>query len=119
MVIWRKSCILFSTMNKIWPILLQYASILNTVCISTTFAAEREYVVPMEKSVWQNTSREQYECTLSQMIPFYGEAKFIHKSGHKVKFNLFSDEPVMDDDVKIVLQSEPPAWRYDDNVFEI
>lgn len=106
-------------MNKIVPILIQFVSILTVISASTTLAAEREYIVPMEKSEWQSSTKEQHECTLSQIIPFYGEGKFIHKSGHKVKFDLFSDEPVMDDDVKIILQSEPPAWRHDDKVFEI
>lgn len=106
-------------MNKIVPILIQFVSILTVISASTTLAAEREYIVPMEKSEWQSSTKEQYECTLSQIIPFYGEGKFIHKSGHKVKFDLFSDEPVMDDDVKIILQSEPPAWRHDDKAFEI
>ncbi|MCU7832986.1 MAG: OmpA family protein [gamma proteobacterium symbiont of Lucinoma myriamae] len=100
-------------------ILLQFASILTALCVSATFAAEREYIVPMEKSQWLSTTKKDYECTLSQIIPFYGEAKFTHKSGHKVKFNLFSDEPVMDDNVTVVIQSEPPAWRHDDKVFEV
>ncbi len=82
-------------------------------------AAEREYVVSMEKTEWLSDGKKNYECSLSQKIPFYGEGKFIHKSGHKVKFNLFSDTPVMDDNVRIIVQSEPPPWRHDDTVFEI
>ena len=106
-------------MNKFVLLLLQSVSILTAVYVSVVFSAEREYIVPMEKSEWLSSSKKQHECTLSQMIPFYGEGKFTHRSGHKVKFNLFSDEPVMDDDVKIIIQSEPPAWRHDDKVFEI
>jgi len=116
---WRKSCILFSIMNKIILLSLKLAGILTMLCVSALFAAQREYVVPMEKSEWLSSTDKSHECSLSQMIPFYGEGKFIHKSGHKVKFNLLSNEPVMNDDVKIILQSEPPAWRYDDSVFEI
>ncbi|MCU7940450.1 MAG: OmpA family protein [gamma proteobacterium symbiont of Bathyaustriella thionipta] len=101
------------------PVLIQFASILTVFCPSTMFAAEREYVVPMAESKWTSSTKKQHQCTLSQMIPYYGEGQFIHKSGHKVTFNLFSDEPVMDDDVTIVIQSEPPAWRHDDKVFEI
>ena len=106
-------------MNRIVLLLLKCVSILTAVCVPLVFSAEREYIVPMEKSEWLSSSKKQHECTLSQMIPFYGEGKFTHRSGHKVKFNLFSDEPVMDDDVKIIIQSEPPAWRHDDKVFEI
>ncbi|MCN4144451.1 MAG: hypothetical protein LC437_05100 [Thiohalomonas sp.] len=80
-------------MNKIVPILIQLVNILTLISASTTLAAEREYIVPMEKSEWQSSTKEQHECTLSQIIPFYAEGKFIHKSGHKVKFDLFSDEP--------------------------
>lgn len=106
-------------MNNIVPILVKFASILTAVCVSAVFAAEREYVVPMEKSEWQSSAKEQYECTLSQDIPFFGKASFVHKSGRNVKFNLFSDEPVLKDDVAIVIQSEPPSWRHDDRIFEI
>ena len=86
---------------------------------SSAYAAEREYIVPMEKSVWTSSGKKNHECGLSQIIPFYGEGKFIHKSGHKVKFDLLSDEPVMTDNVQILVQSEPPSWRHDDKVFEI
>ncbi len=95
------------------------------ICFFTLFnlpftqAAEREYIVSMEKTEWLSSGKKNYECSLSQIIPFYGEGKFIHRSGHKVEFNLLSDEPVMDDNVKIIVQSEPPAWRHDDTVFEI
>ena len=92
---------------------------LVTVLLPAT-AAEREYVVPMEKAQWQSSGKTNYECGLSQTIPFYGKGIFTHKSGHKVKFDLLSDEPVMDDNVRIVLRSETPPWRHDDNtVFEI
>ncbi|WP_198263406.1 OmpA family protein [sulfur-oxidizing endosymbiont of Gigantopelta aegis] len=73
----------------------------------------------MEKALWTSVAKKNYECSLSQIIPFYGEGKFIHKSGHKVRFELFSDKPVMDDNIKIIVQSEPPPWRHDDKVFEI
>ncbi|MCK5664543.1 MAG: OmpA family protein [Thiotrichaceae bacterium] len=106
-------------MNKNVHIPLKLVGILTLFCIPALFAAQREYVVPMEKSEWLSHADASHECSLSQVIPFYGEGKFVHKSGHKVKFNLLSDEPVMEDDVKIILQSEPPAWRHDDSVFEI
>lgn len=58
-----------------------------------------------------------YECSLSQIIPFYGKGKFIHKSGHDIVFNL-SSKVAMVSDVKIIVQSEPPSWRHE-KVFEI
>ncbi len=119
---WRVFCILFVIMIKTIYVILQFASILTLLVFLNApllFAAEREYVVPMEKSQWQIESRKQRECSLSQTIPFYGEAKFTHKSGYKIKFMLHSDELVMQDNVKIILQSEPPSWRHDDQVFNI
>ncbi|MCW8930464.1 MAG: OmpA family protein [Gammaproteobacteria bacterium] len=117
--LWRSFCISFITMNKKSVLLFFMVNLLAVSILSSVFAAEREYIVPMEKSIWVSSGTKNYECTLSQMIPFYGEGKFIHKSGQKVKFNLLSDEPVMDDNVKIVVQSEPPSWRHDDTIFEI
>lgn len=72
----------------------------------------------MEKAQWLSSGTKNHECSLSQIIPFYGEGRFVRKSGHKVIFNLFSDVPVMDD-ARVVVQSEPPSWRHDDKVFEI
>jgi outer membrane protein OmpA-like peptidoglycan-associated protein len=117
-MLWRSSCILFITMNKNIHILLIFAGFFTVFNLSSAYAAEREYIVPMEKAQWTSTGKKNYECILSQMIPFYGEGMFIHKSGHKVMFNLLSDKPVQDDNVKIIIQSEPPSWRHD-KVFEI
>jgi outer membrane protein OmpA-like peptidoglycan-associated protein len=102
---------------------IQYFSLFSLLLVlllseNIVKAAEREYVVPMKDSEWVSSGKKNYECTLSQTIPFYGEGKFIRKSGHKVRFQLFSDDPVMDD-TRLVIQSEPPSWRYDDTVFEI
>lgn len=115
---WPEFCILLTTMNKNIHILI-ILSISTVLGLSSAYAAERDYIVPMEKSAWNSSGENSKECILSQMIPFYGEGKFIHKSGHKVKFHLLSDEPVMDDNVKIIVQSEPPTWRHDDSVFQI
>ena len=82
------------------------------------FSLEREYLVRMAEAQWISTGEKKHQCELTQVIPFYGEGKFIHKSGHKVVFNLFSDNPVMDD-ARVIVQSEPPSWRHDDTVFEI
>jgi len=106
-------------MNKNIHIISIIIAIFTVLNLSSAYAAEREYIVPMEKTVWTSSGIKNHECGLSQMIPFYGEGKFIHKSGHKVKFDLLSDEPVMTDNVQIVVQSEPPSWRHDDKVFEI
>lgn len=106
-------------MNKNIHIISIIIAIFTVLNLSSAYAAEREYIVPMEKTVWTSSGIKNHECVLSQMIPFYGEGKFIHKSGHKVKFELLSDEPVMTDNVQIVVQSEPPSWRHDDKVFEI
>lgn len=106
-------------MNKNIHILLTIISIMTGFHSLSVSAAEREYIVPMEKAEWLSAGRKNYECTLSQMIPFFGEGQFIHKSGHKVMFNLLSDKPVQNDNVQIVVQSVPPSWRHDDKVFEI
>ena len=106
-------------MNKNCHIPLIFVSFFTVLLWLPAFAAEREYIVPMEKSAWVSSGTKNHVCGLSQIIPFYGEGKFIHKSGHKVKFNLLSDKPVQDDNVRIIVQSEPPAWRHDDTVFEI
>ncbi len=84
----------------------------------TAFALEREYVVRMAKADWQTDGKKNYECSLWQKIPFYGEGRFTHQSGHEVRFDLYSDTPVMQD-ARVILQSEPPPWRHDDTVFEI
>jgi len=81
------------------------------------FSAERDYGVPMIDSKWINGGKKNHECTLSQTIPFYGEAKFIHKSGNEIVFSLSSDQ-LMVSDVRVILQSEPPAWRHEE-VFAI
>lgn len=86
--------------------------------VDAAWSLEREYVAPMSKAEWLSSGKKNHECVLTQTIPYYGEAKFIHKSGHKVAFDLFSDKPVMDD-AKVIVQSEPPPWRHDDTVFEI
>lgn len=106
-------------MNKNCHIPLIFVSFLTVLLWLPAYAAEREYIVPMEKSAWISAGTKNQVCTLSQIIPFYGEGKFIHKSGHKVKFDLLSDKPVQDDNVRIIVQSEPPSWRHDDTVFEI
>ena len=105
-------------MNKNIHILL-VISIFTVFSLLPAYAAEREYIVPMEKAQWQSTGKKNYQCVLSQIIPFYGEGQFIHKSGHKVEFSLFSDKPVQNDNVQIIVQSEPPSWRHDDNIFQI
>lgn len=81
------------------------------------YSAERDYVVPMTKAQWISSGKKNYECSLSQTIPFYGKGEFTHKSGRNVVFNLFSNEAMMSD-AKVIIQSEPPSWRHD-KVFEI
>jgi len=115
---WRDFCILLIIMNKTILSLMLSLVFLTLLPLPSVFAAEREYVVPMEKAQWQSTGTKNFKCALSQTIPFYGEGQFVHKSGHKVMFNLLSDMPVQDDNVKIIIQSEPPSWRHDE-VFEI
>jgi len=80
-------------------------------------SAEREYVVPMVKAKWISGGKKNFECSLSQTIPFYGEGKFIHKSGREVVFHLLSNE-LITSDVNVIIQSEPPSWRHK-KVFEI
>lgn len=87
------------------------------LCAEQGFSAEREYVVPMTRAKWISAGKTSYECSLSQSIPLYGEAKFIHKSGHDVIFHL-SSKMQMVSDVNVIVQSEPPSWR-NDKVFEI
>lgn len=117
--LWRSFCILLITMNKNCHISIIFVCLLAVLLSLPAYAAEREYIVPMEKSAWISSGTKNQVCGLSQIIPFYGEGKFIHKSGHKVKFDLLSDKPVQDDNVRIIVQSEPPSWRHDDTVFEI
>ncbi|MCU7834063.1 MAG: OmpA family protein [gamma proteobacterium symbiont of Taylorina sp.] len=108
-------------MNKT---MLNYLSIISFIVPAVSmlyalpgFSAERDYVVPMIDSKWIMNGKKNYECILSQTIPFYGEGKFIHRSGNGIIFNLISDK-LMVSDVRVVLQSEPPAWRHEE-VFEI
>ncbi len=82
------------------------------------FSLEREYVVRLADAKWQTSGKNNYQCVLWQTIPYYGEGKFIHKSGHQLVFDLYSNTPVMSD-AKVIVQSEPPPWRHDDTVFEI
>ncbi len=99
--------------------LSQLAFVMSAVIFaSDAFALEREYVVRMAKTDWQTEGKKNYECTLWQKIPFYGEGRFTHQSGYEVRFDLYSDTPVMQD-ARVILQSEPPPWRHDDTVFEI
>ncbi len=88
------------------------------IVMPNAFALEREYVVRMAEAKWHTSGKENYECVLWQKIPYYGEGKFIHKSGHQVSFDLYSNTPVMSN-AKVIVQSEPPPWRHDDKVFEI
>ena len=113
----KKNSLSFLSQTQIYSLLVLFLWV--NLYSAQAISAEREYVVPMADSKWESGGKEQYECTLSQMIPFYGEGKFIRKSGHNVAFQLFSDDAVLKDDARIVLQSEPPSWRHDDKVFEI
>ena len=85
----------------------------------TAVAAEREYMASLSDTQWVSGGQKQYECTLTQDIPFYGQGTFVRKSGHNVSFDLYSDDMVLNDSARVVLQSKPPAWRHDDKVFEI
>lgn len=85
----------------------------------SVISAEREYTASMKDSKWISGGQKQYECTMSQTIPFYGEGRFVRKSGHNVAFELYSDDMVLRHDAKVVIQSEPPSWRHDEKVFEI
>ncbi len=102
----------------------QFIKSLTLVLISLSFylpaafALEREYVVRLADAKWQTSGKKNYQCVLWQTKPYYGEGKFMHKSGHQVVFNLYSNTPVMSD-AKVIVQSEPPPWRHDDTVFEI
>lgn len=115
---WRNYCILLLTMNKYIIHLLQITGFVCLLYTVSVWSLEREYVAPLTKAEWLSSGKKNYECALTQIIPYYGEAKFTHKSGHKVAFDLYSDKPVMDD-AKVIVQSEPPPWRHDDTVFEI
>lgn len=102
---------------KILSIISITLPVLLLMFSSTSYSAERDYVVPMTKAEWISAGKKNYECSLSQTIPFYGEAKFLHKSGHDVVFNLTNKTPMVSD-VNVIIQSEPPSWR-NDKVFEI
>jgi len=86
--------------------LLTLSLLMAGIFIPNTFALEREYVVRMAKADWQTDGKKNYECSIWQTIPFYGEGKFTHQSGQEVRFDLYSNTPVMQD-AKIILQSEP------------
>ena len=106
-----------TTKFKILSIISIILPVLLLMLAQNSYSAERDYIVPMTKSKWISAGKKNYECSLSQTIPFYGEAKFIHKSGHDVVFNLSNKTPMVSD-VKVIIQSEPPSWR-NDKVFEI
>ena len=99
-------CMKISTIKKLFIINI----ILTMLYALPGLSAEREYVVPMIKAKWISAGKPSFECSLSQTIPFYGEGKFIHKSGRDVVFNLLS-KVAMISDVNIIIQSEPPSWR--------
>ncbi len=106
----KKNLKFLLTISFLLPVILSFYAL-------PVYSAERDYVVPMSRAQWISAGKKNYECSLSQLIPFYGEAAFIHKSGRNVVFNLSSNKLMMSD-VQVIVQSEPPSWRHD-KVFEI
>ena len=101
--------------------LSQLAFVMSVVIFaSAAFALECEYVVRMAKADWQTEGKKNYECTLWQKIPFYGEGRFTHQSGYEVRFDLYSDTPVMhlkhlhdlSDEQVVKGWTENPYWQY-------
>ncbi|MFK7864457.1 MAG: OmpA family protein [Pseudohongiellaceae bacterium] len=76
----------------------------------------RAYQAPMHEADW-SVKNSVFECSLSQDIPQFGEARFYHQAGEQLRFELKPfDRLLTNNDVS--LSSVPPPWNFDSPVKE-
>jgi outer membrane protein OmpA-like peptidoglycan-associated protein len=70
----------------------------------------RLYQASMHEASW-STAVSVFECTLTQSIPQFGEARFYHRAGESLQFRLDTFDRVLQSDT-LSLSSVPPPWNF-------
>ena len=70
----------------------------------------RLYQASMHDASW-SVDTSVFECTLTQIIPQFGEAKFYHRAGEGLQFRLDTFGCILESD-SLSLSSVPPPWDF-------
>ena len=70
----------------------------------------RLYQASMHEAPW-SVDTSVFECTLTQIIPQFGEAKFYHRAGEGLQFRLDTSGRILESD-SLSLSSVPPPWDF-------
>jgi outer membrane protein OmpA-like peptidoglycan-associated protein len=73
-------------------------------------ARTRLYQASMHEASWL-IDVSVFECTLTQSIPQFGEARFYHRAGERLQFRLETFDPILESD-SLSLSSVPPPWNF-------
>lgn len=101
-------------LNRITLWLGFFAALLATHIYAEKAGGVREYQASMHEADWA-VQMSVFECSISQQIPLFGEARFYHQAGETLQFELDSYERLISDD-SINLRSVPPPWNFTDPV---
>ena len=78
------------------------------------------YQVPMQQSSWE-LKRSKNSCQLKQMIPLYGSADFVHRSGENLQFSI-QEQRRKPQVIRATLAAMPAPWmrsRADSVVYQV
>lgn len=70
----------------------------------------RLYQASMHEASW-SIDVSVFECTLTQYIPQFGDARFYHRAGERLQFRLDTFNPILESD-SLRLSSVPPPWNF-------
>lgn len=70
----------------------------------------RLYQASMHEASWA-VNESVFECSISQAIPLFGEARFFHRAGEALVFELNSNERLLKS-ASLTLTSIPPPWNF-------
>lgn len=88
---------------------------LSTFCVLFVASANdsvrtRLYQASMHEASW-SIDVSVFECTLTQSIPQFGEARFTHRAGERLQFGLESFNTILESE-SLSLSSVPPPWNF-------
>ncbi len=83
----------------------------------TAVAHIQQFQASWENSRWLVDATPQH-CALTHDIPRFGRARFEQRSGHRLEFSLYVDQPPVREHAAQV-RSEAPAWKHEVNSYSL
>ena len=94
-----------------YALLRLFTSVMVMALFAPSVMGEIRYGANVHQAEWKVES-SRLSCSLSQVIPYYGEARFVRKAGGKLTFSIHVLNRPRDVGVAKVV-STAPAWRHD------